>query len=143
MVGRCRRLRLLVVNLGVLLIVLMRDDESADTLPAASVPADQAATRPPQVPAPQPGAAPPATRPATNPTVRSLAEEAGATSDPYYDSNAPADASDYTDPEHPEVAAAANVPAGPPVVRPIAPPSVAPPALATCRRIAIRGRRFW
>jgi general secretion pathway protein B len=108
---------LLVVNLGVLLIVLTRDGSEAES----------------QTPAPQPAAV--ATQPGvtqqqsysqqsaaamqapahTNPAVHSLAEAAG--TDPMMASDAPYDSS---------VAAAAAVPEGPPVVRPITPPTVAP-----------------
>ncbi|HKE92811.1 MAG TPA: general secretion pathway protein GspB, partial [Povalibacter sp.] len=58
--------------------------------------------------------------PANDPAVRSLAEEAGNTSDSYYDNTESPSA------EQPELAAAAAVPAGPPIVRPVDPPAVAP-----------------
>jgi general secretion pathway protein B len=103
-------------------------DDDAPPAPAATAPA--AVVTPPPIdntPATAPTvAAPPVSRPlvTTSPAVRSLAEEAGVEGDPYYDS-APVGA-EYVDPSHPDLAAAANVPAGPPAVRQIAPPAVAP-----------------
>ena len=55
--------------------------------------------------------------------MRSLAEEAGVDPEPYYDTSTDGK---YIDPAYPDLASAANVPEGPPVVRPIAPPAVAP-----------------
>lgn len=114
---------LLVVNLGVLLIVLTRNDDNPQAAPAAT-----------QLPAPIPAAAAPATRaaatpapqtvaPNTSPAVRSLAEEAGTYPEPY-----PGDsgAAFVAPPVNPDLAAAANVPAGPSIVRPIDAPAVAP-----------------
>ena len=113
---------LLVVNLGVLLAVLLRDkpDPVAASAPAAAQTVAPTAT--PQEPTPVSSAPPQqsASRAATNPAVHSLAEEANA-SDTYYEPAMPAEAAG-----HPELAAAANVPEGPPLVRPIEPPAVAP-----------------
>ncbi len=120
---------LLVVNLAVLAIVLMDDDDAPPAAaPGATPPASVAAPAATNnAPATAPtAAAPPVSRPlvTTSPAVRSLAEEAGVEGDPYYD-NAPV-GTEYIDPSHPDLAAAANVPAGPPAVRQIAPPAVAP-----------------
>lgn len=108
---------LLIVNLGVLLIVLTRKDAEPDakpvldTAPAAAAPA-QAAIRPPPVQR---------QRPAADRSVRPLAEEAaGYGEDSYQDAPLP---SEYDAPGSPE---AANVPEGPPIVRPIDAPAVAP-----------------
>lgn len=114
---------LLVLNLGVLAVVLMRD---GDAKPAA--PVQQAA------PAPQPQTynAPPAQTPSyqsqprpspdsygsefePDPSVRSLADEAGAYEEPY-----------GSEPTDPNLAGAAAVPEGPPMVRRIEPPAVSP-----------------
>jgi general secretion pathway protein B len=118
---------LLVVNLGVLAIVLLRSGGAADAKPAPmpepaagaspSIPvapeaAPQAQTRAQTQPRPDPLPAP-RTAPITSP-ARSLADEVR--EDP-----AETMGSALTGP-----AAAANVPAGPPMVRPIEPPSVAP-----------------
>lgn len=120
---------LLVVNLGVLLIVLTRDDDSAQAMPAVTQPP---AATPMAVPATAPPATPPATSapvavaaPApqlvtTSPAVRSLAEEAGAYQEPW-----PEDGDAMFD-GNPQLAAAANVPTGPSIVRPINAPAVAP-----------------
>jgi len=114
---------LLVVNLGVLIIVLTRDD-SPDTPPPAAI-APQIA---PQVASPSAAAQPtparvaampappPPTSMPTNPAVRSLADEAGVDMEPM-----PDDLS-----VDPALAGAASVPQGPPLVRPITPPSVSP-----------------
>lgn len=111
---------LLVVNLAVLAFVLLRNEDPAPAPvapPQASPPAVAAA--PVETPAPR--TAPPAPRTGSNPAVRSLAEEAAAGE--YYD--VPIDG-EYIDPAYPGLASAANIPAGPPVVRPIEPPAVAP-----------------
>lgn len=127
---------LLVVNLGVLLVVLMRDGDAKPAQPA------QAQTAPQQnyAPAPQQQAAPQqyynaAPAPAqqqyqyqqqqlppqqnyqqtvpTDPSVRSLADEASGYGEGYPE-----------DPSH--LAGAGAVPEGPPMVRQIEPPAVAP-----------------
>ena len=137
---------LLVVNLAVLIVVLMRDPTPAAKVNEAANPAvaPQAA---PVAAAPAPAPAParesfsqPAVIPAepvpsvtynrspANPAVRSLAEEAG----PSPDANDPRISA--------ALAAAAAVPAGPPLVRPIQPPSVTPlPAGATFNSVAAPG----
>lgn len=119
---------LLVVNLGVLLIVLTRDnDKPAPTTAATATAVAAAATmvaQPPATPTrapapvsrPQPGNS---AAPAANPAVRSLAEEAD---DGYDDGYGEA----LDAPSHPDLAAAANVPPGPSIVRPIEAPAVAP-----------------
>ncbi|MFL6620976.1 MAG: general secretion pathway protein GspB [Povalibacter sp.] len=115
---------LLVVNLGVLVVALARHSKSAAV--SAPAPVVNAAPTPSQA-APRPERAQPApTRPATsNPAVRSLAEEADSSYGPYDDGTASSDAQSYGD-EHPDLSAAATVPDGPPMVRPVAPPAVAP-----------------
>jgi general secretion pathway protein B len=103
---------LLVVNLGVLLIVLMRDGDARPS-PASTQP--QVTQPPPALP--QNGAASQdrsAAAAPSNPAVRSLADEAS--SDPLLAS----------DPVTAGPLAAAQVPEGPPMVRSIDPPSVAP-----------------
>jgi general secretion pathway protein B len=112
---------LLVLNLGVLLVVLMRD---GDAKPA---PVQQQAAPTPQpqtyaAPAPPPAQTyQPAPSPdrgyegAVDPSVRSLADEAGGYEEPY-----------PSEPANPNLAGAAAVPEGPPKVRRIEPPSVAP-----------------
>jgi len=123
---------LLVVNLGVLIVVLMRNhstpqpaEKSAAAVdpppqvvapastPPVPAPSMQQATQPAIEPAEPVMPSPAATRPSTNPAVRSLAEEAASSEgiDPLMSA---------------EMAAAAAVPAGPPAVRPIQPPTVAP-----------------
>jgi general secretion pathway protein B len=122
---------LLLVNLTVLVIVLVRNDDSATQASSPVIQQQAPATAQP------PGRAvttttPPATRtevhveaqsapiaPAgsRDPSVRSLADEATV------DSGAQA----YP-PENPELAAAAGVPDGPAIVRPIQAPSVSPSA---------------
>lgn len=118
---------LLVINLGVLVVVLLRDKpDSAATpvaAPSASIPQTVAApaAAAPQSVAPAAAQTPPQTvRAATSPAVHSLAEEAGASGS--YDPAAAVEPGI----EHPELAAAATVPDGPPMVRPIDPPAVAP-----------------
>ena len=114
---------LLVLNLGVLIYVLARNDDTA-----ASKQAPPAAAPAPTVAAPSVQAAVPAAidaphvapRPANptaapSPAVRSLADEAGALE--------PTDPRTLTEPE---LAGAATVPDGPPLVRAIDPPAVAP-----------------
>lgn len=118
---------LLVLNLGVLLFVLIRDGDAKTTAPPGQpAPAPQQQTYSAPMPAqtyqPQYQAqyqAPPAQRyeppVVTDPSVRSLADEAGAYEEPY-----------ATEPPNPNLAGAAAVPEGPPMVRRIEPPSVAP-----------------
>jgi general secretion pathway protein B len=112
---------LLVVNLGVLVVVLTRD-RTPDTAPATAqqpTSAQQAPNIQPQTQSAPTRVAPSMSAPAptrTNPAVHSLADEVGA------DAEMPQD-----DPSiDPGLSAAARVPEGPPVVRPITPPSVAP-----------------
>lgn len=124
---------LLVVNLGVLLIVLTRDnDKPASTaaatataaVSAAATTAAPAPATPTRLPAPvsRPQPSYPAA-PAPSPAVRSLAEEA----DDGYGDDAYATNGEALDiPSHPDLAAAANVPPGPSIVRPIEAPAVAP-----------------
>jgi general secretion pathway protein B len=106
---------LLVVNLGVLLIVLTRTDAkpAPQAAPATAAPAAQQQQR---VMIPPPVAPPPGSN------AHSLADEAaiGGESgvvDPLVNAN-------------PNLAAAAAVPEGPPMVRPIQPPNVTPTAVA-------------
>lgn len=121
---------LLVVNLGVLLIVLTRDGDakpapqpSAQGAPAAAAPQSQVTTQQyAGVQIPESSAEEPPMRtqraapPPSSPAVRSLADEAGT-----YDSTG-------VDPQNPQLAGAAVVPSGPPLVRPIDAPAVAPAA---------------
>ncbi len=115
---------LLVLNLGVLLVVLMRDGDARSSAPPAA-PENSAANTAvttdaragTQMPLPasasrMPRENPPFTTP-TDPAVRSLADEAGG------EAGAPSDAD-------PTLAVAGNVPGGPPLVRPIEAPAVAP-----------------
>lgn len=121
---------LLVVNLGVLLIVFLRNGDAApraDTARENSVPLERSRTPPRNTsatvaPAPAPAPVQRAPSAVTDPSVRSLADEAGF--DPSFD----------TFPHegqvlHPNLAAAANVPEGPPIVRSVEPPAVAPAAV--------------
>ena len=117
---------LLVINLGVLIVVLIRNRTDAEP---ATPPAPAVATPSQTAPAPAASYAPsqPAQRslaaqPSTNPAVRSLAEEAGSYNEPYQD---PGVALAETD-GNAALAAASNVPQGPPIVRPIDAPAVAP-----------------
>jgi general secretion pathway protein B len=119
---------LLVLNLGVLLVVLTRDGDAKPNTPVQQ-PASQSqaytapAPQPAQTYQPQPyqqqQPAPRADRGyagqvVTDPSVRSLADEAGG-----YD--------EYpSEPANPSLAGAAVVPEGPPMVRRIEPPTVAP-----------------
>jgi general secretion pathway protein B len=116
---------LLVLNLGVLLVVLMRDGDAKSSAPhaaPANAPAPAAATPTgTQVPLPasasrMPRGDPPVAA-STNPAAHSLADEAGA------DEPAVAPGAD------PQLSSAATVPEGPPMVRPIEPPAVAPAAV--------------
>lgn len=108
---------LLVVNLGVLIVVLTRDDRSAVAAATVIAQPQPAAA---QSPSSSPPSIPPARRqaqvltaPATHPGVRSLADEAGE-----FD----------LEPGSPPTSlyAASAVPEGPPIVRAIDPPSVEP-----------------
>ena len=130
---------LLIVNLGVLLVVLMRD---GDAKPAPAPVQQTAPAQPAQIqqpapvqsapaqnyaPAPAPayqGYAQPAPAQqgyqprAVDPSVRSLADEANAY-EPQYQQP-------YPEQMNPALAAAGRVPEGPPMVRQIEPPAVAP-----------------
>jgi general secretion pathway protein B len=114
---------LLLVNLIVLVVVLTRDHGASTAVaPAASVPVGvptPAAQAPTATPAP-PARSQPQT--ATNPAVRSLADEA----DPYADNYSQSAPETYSAPDNPDLAAAAAVPDGPPMVRSIEAPAVAP-----------------
>jgi general secretion pathway protein B len=107
---------LLVVNLGVLIAVLARN-RSAEA-PQAQPPAQLAQQAPHASSPARPTQAPPAATlslpSSSNPAVRSLADEAG--TDPLADEGL----------VDPALAGAAAVPEGPPVVRSITPPTVAP-----------------
>jgi general secretion pathway protein B len=116
---------LLVVNLGVLVAVLARNRSTeapqappqtqvTQQAPAASVPSQPDQMRP-AVATSMPSS--------SNPAVRSLADEAGAETYPVEDAT-----SSGVDPGlvDPGLAVAAAVPEGPPVVRSITPPTVAP-----------------
>jgi general secretion pathway protein B len=112
---------LLVINLGVLVIVLLRNDDAGATPTTAPVAAGVAVAPPPYIPpAPSTQASPqtPRSNPVvtTSPAVRSLADEA----------IPPEELLENVDPANPHLAAAANVPEGPPMVRPIEPPAVTP-----------------
>jgi general secretion pathway protein B len=109
---------LLALNLMVLVVVLMRNGDAKPTAPVqqqrvAPAPQPQTSAAPAQTyqaPAPRPER-----RVATDPSVRSLADEAGDSQEPY-----PAE------PANPNLAGASAVPEGQPMVRRIEPPSVAP-----------------
>jgi general secretion pathway protein B len=113
---------LLVVNLGVLIVVLLRDGDARSNTPqAASETANTSATDAragTQVPLPASASRMPRGNPTLNaPTSsagRSLADEAGS-----------GEAGVVLDSD-PQLSAAANVPEGPPLVRPIDAPAVAP-----------------
>jgi general secretion pathway protein B len=110
---------LLVLNLGVLLVVLMRDGDAKSSAPPAqresTAPATSDAHAGTQVPLPASASRIPRGNPAplasTDPAVHPLADEAG-TADPSL--------------ADPQLSAAGNVPDGPPMVRPIQAPAVAP-----------------
>jgi general secretion pathway protein B len=105
---------LLVLNLGVLLVVLTRDgDEKPSAAQAAreaapSAPVTAAANQGTQTPLP----ASASRMPRGNPSVNSLADEAGGEAG-------------FGDAD-PQLSTAANVPEGPPLVRPIEAPAVTP-----------------
>jgi general secretion pathway protein B len=111
---------LLVVNLGVLLVVLMRNDGREESSPAASPSAPFAASSPASsaLPASRVPASPPMQQ-SSNPAVHPLADEAVDRREPPVDPAITANAA---------LAAAANVPEGPPLVKPVEPPGVAPTA---------------
>lgn len=113
---------LLVVNLGVLLVVLIRDGDAKPATPAPQVaPAPQQTDddRKPPPPEERRYQARPAPaqnyQPPTDPSVRSLADEAGGYEEPY-----------SNEPINPNLNGAAAVPEGPPLVRQIDPPAVTP-----------------
>lgn len=117
---------LLVLNLGVLLVVLMRDGDAKSNTPqaaresSAAMPAATDARAGTQTPLPasatrMPRGNPPANT-STDPSMRSLADEAGT------DSGVALEAD-------PHLSDAGSVPAGPPLVRPIDAPAVAPAAI--------------
>ena len=116
---------LLVVNLAVLIVVLVRDGDARSNPPqAASETANTAATDAragTQVPLPASASRMPRGNPTLNaPTSsagRSLADEAGS------------DEAGVVLDSDPQLSAAANVPEGPPLVRPIDAPAVAPAAI--------------
>jgi general secretion pathway protein B len=117
---------LLVLNLGVLLVVLMRDGGAKSSAPQAApanapLPATAPAPVGTQVPLPASASRMPRGNPppaaATNPAVHSLADEA----DRYEPDVAPE--------ADPQLSSAATVPEGPPMVRPIEAPAVAPSAV--------------
>jgi general secretion pathway protein B len=116
---------LLVVNLGVLIVVLVRDGDAKSNPPqAAAETANTSATDAragTQVPLPASASRMPRGNPTLNaPTSsagRSLADEAGS-----------GEAGVVLDSD-PQLSAAANVPEGPPLVRPIDAPAVAPAAI--------------
>jgi general secretion pathway protein B len=116
---------LLVINLGVLLVVLIRDGDAKPATPAPQeAPAPQQQSyddrrSPPAEerryqarPAPAQNYQPPA---GNDPSVRSLADEAGG-----YEQRDP------NEPVDPNLNGAAAVPEGPPMVRQIQPPAVSP-----------------
>lgn len=109
---------LLVINLGVLLVVLMRRDrEPADSAgEAPTVVAAPASAAPARAPAPSSASASTPSTIGASPAVQSLADAAGAADSAALDPSLNADLG----------AAAANVPEGPPMVRPIEPPTVTP-----------------
>jgi general secretion pathway protein B len=115
---------LLVVNLGVLIVVLVRDGDAKSNTPQAASESSSANTSATdaragtQVPLPASASRMPRGNPTlnapTNPAVRSLADEAGS-----------GEAGVVLD-ANPQLSGAANVPEGPPLVRPIDAPAVAP-----------------
>lgn len=118
---------LLVVNLSVLLVVLMRDGDARPNVPqaasesaTASAPARADARPGSQAPLPASASRMPRGNPpvdaSTNPAVHSLADEAGG----YEPGVAPETG--------PQLSSAGHVPEGPPMVRPIDAPAVAPAA---------------
>lgn len=116
---------LLVINLGVLLVVLMRrDGEPAEALSEGqSVVAAPARQAPERVAAASSTPSANASTGITNPAVHSLADAAGVTDAAAIDPSLNADLG----------AAAANVPEGPPMVRPIEAPTVTPASIPALR----------
>jgi general secretion pathway protein B len=119
---------LLVLNLGVLLVVLMRDgDAKSSASPAtsesatANAPAAADARPGTQTPLPASASRMPRGNPpvdaSTNPAVHALADEAGG-----YEPGVAPEAD-------PLLSSAGNVPEGPPMVRPIQAPAVSPAPL--------------
>jgi general secretion pathway protein B len=116
---------LLLINLGVLIVALTRNHDStppaavqsssANAQTRASMPIDSAARTP--APAPQANVPLQEHTPTTNAAVHPLAEEAGVPSGELNEQN---------DAPSPSLAAAALPPEGPPVVRSIEAPTVAP-----------------
>jgi general secretion pathway protein B len=104
---------LLVLNLGVLLVVLMRDGDAKSNPPQTAAAAAPTVVAQPGTQMPLPASASrmprgnPSIEAPTDPSVRSLADEAGNTLDP-------------------DLSVAGSVPEGPPMVRPIEAPSVTP-----------------
>lgn len=117
---------LLVVNLGVLLVVLMRDGDAKSNAPqaaresAANAPAASDARAGTQTPLPASASRMPRGNPPTDssvdPGVHSLADEAGGESGVGVEAD-------------PHLSDAGSIPAGPPLVRPIDAPAVAPAAI--------------
>lgn len=112
---------LLVVNLGVLVTVLVHEDDAKPAAPAQqSIAPAQAAPQQSYNPQPaqqyqQPPAQNYQSAPVvSDPSVRSLADEARGYDEPY-----------SGEPANPHLAGAAAVPEGPPMVRQIQPPAVA------------------
>ena len=112
---------LLVLNLGVLLFVLMRDGDAKPSTAredsAANSTAATDARGGTQMPLPASASRMPRGDASLDPSVRSLADEAG-TAEPGI---APG--------LDPQLSAAGNVPEGPPLVRPIEAPAVSPAAI--------------
>jgi general secretion pathway protein B len=115
---------LLVLNLGVLLVVLMRDGDAKSSAPQAApanAPATAVAPAGTQVPLPASASRMPRGNPpvaaSSNPAVHALADEAGG-----YEPGVAPEAD-------PQLSSAATVPEGPPMVRPIEAPAVAPSAI--------------
>ena len=118
---------LLVVNLGVLIVVLVRDGDAKSNAPQAAAESSTGNTYAPDARAGTQGPLPasasrmprgnPTLNAPTSPGARSLADEAGS-----------GEAGVVLDTD-PQLSAAANVPDGPPLVRPIDAPSVAPAAV--------------
>lgn len=120
---------LLVLNLAVLAIVLIRNGDATPSAPVQQAaptaqPQPYNAAPPAQTyqaqPYQEPTSSPDPYEGAMDPSVRSLADEAGGYEEPY-----------PSEPADPNLSGAAAVPEGPPKVRRIEPPTVAPlPAAA-------------